>query len=184
MRQGARFATVGWLLVQAIVPLARGQEGPVAVRKWPDDGWVSSESFLVLPEEALIGLYRGAGVGDVPCGWVDGRAIPRPGSRLSPWLSRGAQLVWQGKTFRGDATAINRFFGTNVIEGEVFLGTSWLDGQEALVLDYGRTSWIYGRYRDEIRMISPGLYLGLMYDRTKCPPRLVRLFALEARRGG
>ena len=33
------------------------------------------------------------------------------------------------------------------------------------------------RYRDEIRLVAPGLYLGLMYDRSG--PALTMYFALE-----
>lgn len=152
---------------------------PLGGFEWPAQGKVSAASFLVLPEDALLRLYQGASLGTLPCGWVDGQAIIRPGTPLGPTLSRGAKVAWQGKTFLGNGIAVNRFFGANVVAAEVSLGQSWLDGGAAWILDYQRTSHVYGRYRDEIRMVSPGLYLGLMYDQTTCPPKLVRLFALE-----
>ena len=49
-----------------------------------------------------------------------------------------------------------------------------------LVLDYAQTSLVYADNRDEIRQIAPGLFLGLMYDRTTAPPGLSMYFALEA----
>jgi hypothetical protein len=147
---------------------------------WPHTTPVSASSLLVLPEATLLELYREGTASGIPSGWIEGTAIVRPGSDFAPVLSRGAGLVWQGKTFRCDATAVNRFFGSNVVEGELFWGPSWLDGRTSLILDYGQTSRVYRRYRDEIRMISPGLYLGLMFDRVQCPPRLVRSFALES----
>ena len=50
-----------------------------------------------------------------------------------------------------------------------------------LVLDYSQTSLVYANNRDEIRQVAPGLFLGLMYDRTTAPPGLVMYFALESR---
>ena len=58
-------------------------------------------------------------------------------------------------------------------------GTELVDGGPALVLDYSRTSRVYADNRDEIRQVAPGLFLGLMYDRTTSPPRLQMYFALE-----
>ena len=43
-----------------------------------------------------------------------------------------------------------------------------------------RRRCVYKNYRDEIRQVGPGLYLGLMYDRTTAPPKTVMYFALEA----
>ncbi len=50
-----------------------------------------------------------------------------------------------------------------------------------MILDYEGTSRIYGNYRDEIRQVAPGLYLGLMYDRTTAPVTLKMYFAFDAR---
>jgi hypothetical protein len=96
-------------------------------------------------------------------------------------LSRGARIFWQGKVFEpGGNAAVNRFFGMRIIRGQVFEGPSWLDGQPSLVLDYSQTSRVYANNRDEIREIAPGLFLGLMYDRTTAPPGLQMYFALQS----
>jgi hypothetical protein len=74
---------------------------------------------------------------------------------------------------------VNRFLGVRSVPGALGIGPSWLDGAPSLILDYEGTSWVYADYRDEIRQIGPGLWLGLMYDRTTWPHRRVMMFALE-----
>ena len=99
-----------------------------------------------------------------------------------PMASRAGRLVWQGKDFDGGgATAVNRFFGIKAVRGRLYQGSSWLDGRPSLVLDYQNTSLVYRRYRDEIREIAPGLYLGAMFSRTQPQPTFTRYFAFEAR---
>ena len=96
-----------------------------------------------------------------------GRPCLAPGTRRSRALSGGARLVWQGKVIEpGQTSAVNRFFGMRLVRAQVYQGPSWLDGQPSLVLDYSQTSRVYANNRDEIRQVAPGLYLGLMYDRT------------------
>ncbi len=63
----------------------------------------------------------------------------------------------------------------NAIIAKVYKGESWLDGKECIVLDYSDTSLVAQWIRDEIREISPGLYLGKVYWGGK---RLID-FALE-----
>ena len=46
---------------------------------------------------------------------------------------------------------------------EVYKGPSWFDNKECIVLDYSKTSLVAERVRDEIRLIGPGMYLGLVY---------------------
>ena len=65
--------------------------------------------------------------------------------------------------------------------GKVYAGPSWLDGNPSMILDYEGTSKVYANYRDEIRQVTPGLYLGLMYDRTTAPPNLKMYFAFDSR---
>ena len=54
-----------------------------------------------------------------------------------------------------------------------------MDGGPSLVLDYIQTSRIYADNRDEIRQVAPGLFLGLMYNRTTSPPEVQMYFVLE-----
>ncbi len=161
------FAVVcGWLFL-GLVPSANAQP-------------ISTHDLVTLTPAQLDGLYRNGRAANLPVGWVKGQALVSPGTSLAPVASRGAGLVWQGKRFQADGTARNRFFGLPIIQGKLSQGTSWLDGQPALILDYAETSRLYRPYRDEIREVAPGVFLGLMHDRRTSPPTFVRYFALQS----
>jgi hypothetical protein len=115
----------------------------------------------------------------MPQGKVRGRAL-YPEARFPKARSNAARLAWQGKVFDPEtSTAINKFFGVKAIKGKVYTAESWLDGAPSMILDYEGTSRIYGNYRDEIRQVAPGIYLGLMYDRTTSPVSLKMYFAFD-----
>ncbi len=137
------------------------------------------ELFGMTPAQ-IENVYRQGTAVAIPPGRVRGTALLAPGTRRARIVSRSARLLWQGKVFEaGEATAVNRFFGMRVIRGQLYEGPSWLDGRPSLVLDYSQTSRIYADNRDEIRQVAPGLFLGLMYNRTTSPPELQMYFALE-----
>jgi hypothetical protein len=141
---------------------------------------VSLDQLLSMSPAQIESVYRQGTAAAIPPGRVRGTALLAPGTRRARLVSRGARLLWQGKVFESDeATAVNRFFGMRVIRGQLYQGPSWLDGGPSLVLDYSQTSRIYADNRDEIRQIAPGLFLGLMYNRTTSPPELSMYFALE-----
>jgi hypothetical protein len=155
--------------------LARGQSpaGP---------GVVTLDQLLAMSSAELDAVYRQGAAVAIPAGRIRGTAILSPGTRRTRALSRGARLMWQGKVFEpGQSSAVNRFFGMRLVRAQVYQGPSWLDGQPSLILDYSQTSRVYADNRDEIRQVAPGLFLGLMYDRTTSPPGLVMYFALESR---
>jgi hypothetical protein len=154
-------------LVTGTPALAQGQ--PITV-----------DRLIRMSGPELDALYRqGAAVG-IPAGRVRGTALLAPGTRRNGAMAAGTRLVWQGKVFDpAEPLAVNRFFGLPIIRAEVVQDRSWLDGAPSLVLDYSRTSRVYSQYRDEIRQIAPGLFLGLMYART-APPTLRMYFVLEA----
>jgi hypothetical protein len=155
---------------------ARGQ-GPAPA---PSTG-VTLDALLRMSPAEIEALYGQGTAVALPTGRVRGTALLAPGTWRARPLSRGARLFWQGKVIEPDqSTAVNRFFGMRMIRGRLSQGPSWLDGAPALILDYSQTSRIYARNRDEIRQVAPGLFLGLMYDRTTAPPRLSMYFALEA----
>jgi hypothetical protein len=140
----------------------------------------SVADLLALDEAQLLARYRGGTAAGLPPGKVRGTPLLAPGTRRARLMSRGARLLWQGKVVNPDAAgAVNRFAGLRIIRGELYQAPSWLDGAPTVVLDYQRTSHVYARYRDEIRRIGPGLYLGLMFDRTKPCATPVMMFALE-----
>jgi hypothetical protein len=143
---------------------------------------VTLDQLLGMTPAQIEGIYRQGAAVAIPPGRVRGTALLAPGTRRARIVSRGARLLWQGKVFEeGEQTAVNRFFGMRVIRGQLYEGPSWLDGGPSLVLDYSQTSRIYADNRDEIRQVAPGLFLGLMYNRTTSPPELSMYFALETR---
>lgn len=165
---------------------SRGQTMPVVSPAVAAQGQpaiaVDADGLVRMDPGQLEQLYRSASMGGLPSGPVRGIPIVAPGRASGPAASRAGRLVWQGKVFDdGGASAVNRFFGIKAVRGRLYQGPSWLDGQPALVLDYQGTSLVYGRYRDEIREVAPGLYLGLMYARTQPQPTFTRYFAFEAR---
>jgi len=129
----------------------------------------------------LEALYARSAPGVIPTDKVRGLALLKPGTKLGPSLSRGARLVWQGKVFAADGTSsVNKFFGVQAVRADVSYGPSWRDGNPAIILDYSRTSKVYASYRDELREVAPGLYLGLMFDRGTSPANLKMYFAIES----
>lgn len=131
---------------------------------------------------ALDALYAGGAAGDVPFGFLPGRAIPDPGSAATARKSRRLRPVWQGKVFHADGTAHNRVFGLTAVPMRVYHGESWRDGGPAVVVDYQGTSRLFGNVRDEFREVSPGLYLGYTYVRKPAGPELAMMFTLDGRR--
>jgi hypothetical protein len=144
-------------------------------------GWTLDDLASMTPAQ-LEHVYRQGVPAPVATGKVRGRALLRPGTRMAVPMSRGARVLWQGKVFEpAESTAVNRFFGVRMIRGNLYYGPSWLDGRAALILDYHGTSWVYGKNRDEIRQVAPGLLLGLMYARGEPQPTFKMFFALEDR---
>ncbi len=159
-------------VITCAVP-ARSQEGGTTVTVLGD--------LARLSPAQLEALYARSSPGAIPRGKVRGLALVRSGTKMGPTLSRGAKVAWQGKVFDADGTSsINRFFGIKAIRANVAYGPSWRDGNPAIILDYGQTSKIYAPYRDELREVAPGLYLGLMFDRRTSPPGLKMYFAIQA----
>jgi hypothetical protein len=78
---------------------------------------------------------------------------------------------------------INRLAGgREAVTASVYVGESWLDGKPSLILDYAGSKR-FDDVRDEMREVSPGVFVGLTYVR-KCPaPKLAMFFALDANRG-
>ena len=123
--------------------------------------------LLNLSQAQLDELFANSPSGDIPNGEAEGTAIIAPGTRYTASI---AQLInhfaWQGKIFdAAHGTLKNRIlaFGFLAIIAKVYKGPSWLDGKECIVLDYSDTSLVANRVRDELRLIAPGRYLGVVY---------------------
>lgn len=125
------------------------------------------ERLMDMSQKDLDALFSSVPAGDIPEGEAEGTAIIAPGTRFSPLIARFINsFAWQGKVFDAQKGVLrNRIlpFGLNAIIAKVYKDKSWLDGKECIVLDYSETSLVAQWIRDEIRAISPGVYLGKVY---------------------
>lgn len=123
--------------------------------------------LVQMSQTELDDLYRSSPVGRIPVGDTRGTAIAFPGTMLARVL---AQLVswffWRGKVFDGEKGELRNKLsplGFLAIRARVYTDNSWLDGQPTIVLDYSETSFVAQKIRDEIREVSPGVYLGKVW---------------------
>jgi hypothetical protein len=117
-------------------------------------------------QRALDDLFRASPAGPMPVGVADGTPIVAPGTPVAAALVPLLRLAWRGKVFRAaDNELRNRIgpLGIQAIRATVFRESSWLDGHEAIVLDYSRSSPPFRPIRDEIRLVAPGVYLGVVW---------------------
>ncbi|HEY2815729.1 MAG TPA: hypothetical protein VGK44_01205 [Casimicrobiaceae bacterium] len=135
--------------------------------------------LLTLSQAQLDELFMNSPAGDIPDGEAKGTAIIAPGTKYTAEI---AELInhfgWQGKVFdakRGMLKNRILLFGIQAIIAKVYKGPSWVDGKECVVLDYSETSLVAQRIRDEIRLIGPARYLGVVFWDKK---RLIH-FALQ-----
>jgi hypothetical protein len=123
--------------------------------------------LLEMTQAQLDDLFRASPAGDIPDGPAKGTAIIAPDTRYSQPIAEIINLFgWQGKVFDSAKGVLkNRvtLFGFEAILARVYKGPSWLDGNECIVLDYSETSVVAHYIRDEIRLIGPGFYLGVVY---------------------
>jgi hypothetical protein len=111
-------------------------------------------------------LFRQAPAGPVPQGDADGTVLAATGHRAGQPLARFVRAVaWQGKLLLSDGTLVNKVtpFGLHAVRAVVGQGPSWVDGKECIVIDYARTSVVARWVRDEIRLVAPHLYLGVVW---------------------
>lgn len=138
-------------------------EGTTAERGAP----ITAEQLLELSPARLDALFRDSRPGSIPVGRGAGTVVAFPGTELSKPLARAlGKVFWQGKVFRperGDLRNLVSPFGIAAIRAEVSEGESWVDGAPCVVLDYSRSSRVAGWIRDEIREVSPGVYLGVVW---------------------
>jgi hypothetical protein len=132
----------------------------------------TAQQLLSMSQKELDDLFSSSPAGDIPNGEAEGTAIIAPGTVFSKEIASLINIfAWQGKTFdAAHGTLTNRIsaFGVNAIVAQVYKAPSWFDNKECIVLDYSKTSIAAKHVRDEIRLIGPGNYLGLVYwDKTR-----------------
>jgi hypothetical protein len=123
--------------------------------------------LLAMSQAQLDELFRASPAGDIPNGPAKGTAIIAPGTIFSEPTAQIINLFgWQGKVFDAAKGLLKNkilAFGFEAIVARVYKGPSWLDSKECIVLDYSDTSIVAQYIRDEIRLISPSFYLGVVY---------------------
>ena len=152
--------------------------------------------------DELDALYRSARVSSSMHA-ADGALVGRmlavrglPGALGAP-LRRWAaspSFVWEGKTFQADSDergvghnrvyVPNVFGRQNLFPFETFFGPSAIDGKPALILDYdlGVNPGYIRKIHDEIREVSPGVFLGPAMWKARSGKALVLWFGLDATR--
>jgi len=127
----------------------------------------TASQLISMSEKELDDLFSASPAGDIPSGEAEGTAIVAAGTPFSHEIASLVNIfTWQGKTFdAAHGTLTNRIssFGVNAIVAEVYKANSLFDNKECIVLDYSKTSVVAKHIRDEIRLIGPGTYLGLVY---------------------
>ena len=160
------------------------------------------DSLAASSPSELDALYRAATVSSSMHA-ADGALVGRmltvrglPGAVAGP-LRRWAasrSFVWEGKTFQASSDTrgvghnrvhVPRALGRqNLFPFDTLFGPSAIDGKPTLILDYGldvNPSYIQAIH-DEIREVSPGLFLGpAMWKGAGGKKTLVLWFALDSR---
>jgi hypothetical protein len=123
--------------------------------------------LLKMSSSDLDALFTTADPGPIPNGESNGTAIIAPGTVYSVEIATLINyFAWQGKVFDAGAGLLRNRIGPtgfNAIIAKVYIDASWVDGKPCIVLDYSQTSIVAHWIRDEIRMIQPGMYLGVVY---------------------
>lgn len=128
--------------------------------------------LMKMTQEDLDKLFSASPSGEIPDGDGDGTAIVAPGTKLERPIAKIIRYIaWQGKVIDKSAgELVNKILpmGVHAVVAKVFKDKSWYDGKPCIVLDYSKTSVLAQKVRDEIRLVSPGIYLGIVYwGRTK-----------------
>jgi hypothetical protein len=130
---------------------------------------VTERDLLDKSTRQLDDLFRAAPAGPIPDGDGRGTVLVLTGTRFGRVVgSLTYLLLWQGKVVdRAHGELFNKLtpLRISVVRGLVTLGPSWVDGNDCVVIDYSRTSLVARWVRDEIRLIAPGTYLGVVWLR-------------------
>ena len=128
---------------------------------------VDVPQLAAMSPDELDTLFRESAPGEIPVGRTQGAVLVAPGTDIAWPAKRLIEwLVWRGKVFnpqKGDLLNIILPFGVKAVRAKVYKDASWFDQAETIVLDYSKTSRLAHKVRDEIREVSPGVYLGLVF---------------------
>ena len=124
-------------------------------------------NLMKMSQKELDELYKNSPAGDIPDGDCEGTVIVAPGTVLTPIKAKLMHLIgWQGKVFdKKNGRLVNKILpqGRHAIVADVYKDKSWYDGKECIAIDYSKTSLVAKWIRDEIRLIGPRTYLGVVF---------------------
>jgi hypothetical protein len=128
---------------------------------------LTAVNLLKMSQDELDELFRASPAGPIPAGEGEGTVIFAPDTPVSDVAAKLAHLIaWKGKVFdpeRGELRNEIGPTGARAIRAKVYYADSWFDQKEAIILDYHETSLVAHLIRDEIRLVAPGLYLGIVF---------------------
>jgi len=129
---------------------------------------LTKRDLLKMSQRELDDLYRVVAVpGAAPSGDTQGTVAVLPGrSFAAPMRLLARLIVWQGKVIEPDGgMLVNKILPVRarLIRAKVYRGPSWIDGGEATILDYSKTSRVAWFVRDEVREVAPRLWLGKVF---------------------
>jgi hypothetical protein len=128
---------------------------------------LTEEVLLGTANSALDALFRKSPAGPIPDGDTRGTVLAWPGTRLAKPLAVLVYLIaWKGKVLnRREALLRNKItpLGLHLIKARLLFDDSWVDQRQCILIDYSTTSFVARMVRDEIRLVGPGLYLGVVW---------------------
>jgi hypothetical protein len=131
------------------------------------DELLDERALQRLDNRELDLLFRFSSAGDIPHGRLPGTALLFPGTPVCPPLARLVRLlVWQGKETEASGRSLQNLIGPlrmRSIRALLSHDRSWVDGEECVLIDYSTTSTVARMVRDEVRLVAPGLYLGVVW---------------------
>ena len=132
---------------------------------------VTLQDLTTMSQTELDDLFRRAPLGEIPDGDAERHGHRRArhrARRTHPALGALARLAGQGRlpaaglsVQQGRPTRLAPGQGARVRRAEL------VRRQPAIILDYSKTSLIAHKVRDEIREVSPGTFLGIVYFGTR-----------------
>src|SRR3954470_4292344 len=132
---------------------------------------VTESTLLAMSNRALDELFRSSPSGPAPNGNMRGTLVAFSGTPLAKPLAALAYLLgWQGKVVNSRrGTLVNKITPLHLraIKALVSVDDSWVDGSPCVLIDYSRTSFVARAVRDEIRLVGPQLYLGVIWLRRR-----------------
>lgn len=128
------------------------------------------EDITAMNQAELDRLYGESEAGPIPDGDSKGTVLVFPESPAYEATKKQAESgqQWEGKVFycpnpEGPGTLKNKVSGKLMFEAQVYYGSSDFDGEKCIILDYSKAPEFESmRFRDEIRRVADGLYLGRM----------------------